>query len=51
MKKSFDLEIKNKDFSLKNNKDKNSEEESSDVTIESFCSQDIKDISSDFSNM
>ena len=51
MKKSFDLEIKNKDFSLKNNKDKNSEEESSDVTIESLCSEDIKDISSDFSNM
>ena len=52
LKKSFDLEIKNKDFNNKTKKDitdnLNSEEESSDITIVSLCSEDIKDISSDF---
>ena len=48
-KKSFDLGENKKDFIPKIDKDNNSdEEENSDVTIVSFCSEDIKDISSDF---
>lgn len=48
IKKSFDLGNNNKDFNQEINKENNSEEESSDVTIVSLCSEDIKDISSDF---
>lgn len=55
LKKSFDIEIKKKNISLEKRHDNfrkdNSEDESSDVTIISFCSEDIKDISSDFSNL
>jgi len=57
LKKSYnnDNEISNKDYSsnienkkLDEPKNKSSEDESSDVTIFSFLSEDIKDISSDF---
>ena len=53
LKKSFDLGMKNKYIKKNKNNIKNNseEEESSDVTIESLCSEDIKDISSDFSNL
>ena len=56
LKKSFDLDMKNKNLNIKKNKkyikqNNSEEEESSDVTIESLCSEDIKDISSDFSNL
>ena len=52
IKKSFDLGIKNHDFINYTNKDKlnnsSEEDESSDITIVSLESDDIKDISSDF---
>ena len=49
VKKSFDLGENKKDFIQKVYKENNSEEEeNSDVTIMSLCSEDIKDISSDF---
>ena len=48
IKKSFDLGIKNHNF-IKDKLNNNSEEdESSDITIVSLVSDDIKDISSDF---
>ena len=52
IKKSFDLGIKNHYFNNSTNNEKlnknSEEEESSDITIVSFLSEDIKDISSDF---
>ena len=55
LKQSYNIEISKNDYisnisnkKLEETKNKSSEDESSDVTIFSFLSEDIKDISSDF---